>query len=108
MYTVRRMKERGEDLAPKYGGGRPLKMTLPLLRIIKDTYKDDPMVPYNHTAGQLGVSARTISRAVKELGMKSYVIRWALMNYHIITARRHVTFGCSSCSFHAVKLDSAL
>ena len=34
------------------------------------------MVPYKETARQLGVNRMTISRAVKDLGMKSYVIRF--------------------------------
>ena len=47
VYKVKRLKERGEDLTPKYGGGRPPKRTLPLLRIVKDMYKADPMVSHD-------------------------------------------------------------
>ena len=76
VYTVKKLKMNGEDLAPKYGGGRPTTRTPQMLEMVKATYKKDPMVPYPTTGRKLGVSATTISRAVRDLGMKSYVIRF--------------------------------
>ena len=38
-------------------------------------YGENPMASYHHTAKELEVSRWTVSRAVKDLGMKSFVRR---------------------------------
>ena len=47
-----------------------------MIRVLKETYEADPMVSYGYTAKQLGVSRKTVSRGLGELGMKSYVRRY--------------------------------
>ena len=82
VYKVNKlMKEAWEadmdpDLAVKLGAGRPRKRSPELLRVLEETYNEDPMISYTFMAKQLGVSATTISRGVGDLGMKSYVRRY--------------------------------
>ena len=47
-----------------------------MIRILKETYEADPMVSYGYTAKQLGVSRKTVSRGLGDLGMRSYVRRY--------------------------------
>ena len=64
------------DMAVKPRPGRPRKRCPELLLVLKNTFKEDPMVHYSTVAKRLGVSKMTVSRGVSDLGMKSYVMRY--------------------------------
>ena len=71
------LENRETDLAVKLGpgAGRPLKRTPEFLRVLKETFTADPMLHYSFVASQLSVSKKTISRGVRDLGMRSYIRR---------------------------------
>ena len=69
------LENRETDLAVKLGAGRPLKRTPEFLRVLKEIFTEDPELHYSFVASQLSVSKNTISRGVKDLGMRSYIKR---------------------------------
>ena len=64
------------DMAVKPRPGRPSKRCPEMLRVLDEAYKADPMVSYVQMGKRLGVSRKTVSRGVGDLGMRSYVRRY--------------------------------
>ena len=69
-------ENREPDLAVQLGAGRPLKRCPEFLMVLKDAFTSAPMTSYKFMAKQLGVSKKTVSRGVKDLGMRSYIMRY--------------------------------
>ena len=75
VYKVKKMVMNGESLAPKTSPGRPRKVTAEFLSTMCSTYGADPFHSYAKTAEENGVCRSTVGKAVRELGMKSYIRR---------------------------------
>ena len=72
--NVKKMKKEGQSLKPKYKGGTPRKKrTEDFLKLIKERFEADPYVPMNKVAKEMNVAPSTITKAFKDLGLKSLV-----------------------------------
>ena len=75
VYRVKKMMMKGESLAPKTSPGRPRKANADFLSALCSIYGADPFHTYSKTAQETGVSKMTVSRGIKDLGMKPYIRR---------------------------------
>lgn len=78
------MKKEGVSLKPKHKGGTPRKKrTEEFLKLIKERFEEDPYVPMNKVAKEMNVANSTITKAFKDLGLKSLVqVHMSLLIMH--------------------------
>ena len=75
VYRVKKLIMKGESLVPKSSPGRPRKITSEFLSAMCSTFGADPFHSYTKTAQENGVCKATVSKAIRELGMKHYIRR---------------------------------